>query len=99
MPNFSYTDSVYIQIDLCLIKHTLFILTYSGSFICESQFYYIHLAPVFGARYSWQERSFMVRSVVGSILQGGRIELCLVPATTGVTKAVVCVILSMGLCI
>ena len=39
-PNFSYTDSMYIQIDFCMIKHTLFILTYSGSFVCENQFYY-----------------------------------------------------------
>ena len=38
----------------------------------------------------------MVRWVVGSILHGGPIELFLVPATTGVTKAVVCVILSVG---
>ena len=46
MPNFSYTDSMYIQIDFCGIKHVMFILTYSGSFICESQFYYIRLVPV-----------------------------------------------------
>ena len=41
----------------------------------------------------------MVQWVVGSILHGGPIELFLVPAiasTTGVTKAVVCVILSVG---
>ena len=37
----------------------------------------------------------MVRWVDGSILHGGPIELFLVPAT-GVTKAVVCVILSVG---
>ena len=40
--------------------------------------------------------------MVGSILHGGPIELFLVPAscsTTGVTKAVVCVILSVGWCI
>ena len=39
----------------------------------------------------------MVQWVVGSILYGGTIELFLVPAsssTNGVTKAVVCVILS-----
>ena len=54
----------------------------------------------------------MVRWVVGSILHGGLIELFLVPAsaplsyfsfqpvpTTGVTKAVVCAILSVGWCI
>ena len=44
----------------------------------------------------------MVRWVVGSILHGGPIELFLVPASapqTGVTKAVVCVILSVGWCI
>ena len=37
----------------------------------------------------------MVRWVDGSILHSGPIELFLVPAT-GVTKAVVCVILSVG---
>ena len=44
----------------------------------------------------------MVRWVVGSILHDGPIELFLVPAsvlTTGVTKAVVCAILSVGWCI
>ena len=43
----------------------------------------------------------MVRLVVGSILHGGPIELVLVPASvpmTGVTKAVVCAILSVGWC-
>ena len=47
----------------------------------------------------WYERSLMVRWVVGSILHGGPIELFLVPSkcfTTGVTKAVVCVIMSVG---
>ena len=47
----------------------------------------------------WLERSLMVRWVVGSILHGvGPIELFLVPAsasTTGITKAVVCIILSV----
>ena len=41
----------------------------------------------------------MVGWVVGSILHGGPIELFLVSSqcsTTGVTKAVVCIILSMG---
>ena len=40
----------------------------------------------------------MVQWVVGSILHGGPIELFLVPASamTGVTKALVCVILSVG---
>ena len=40
----------------------------------------------------------MVRWVVGSITHGGHIDLILVPAssTTGVTKAVACVILSVG---
>ena len=40
----------------------------------------------------------MVRWVVGSILHGGPIELVLVPVSVprfGVTKAVVCVILSV----
>ena len=37
----------------------------------------------------------MVRWVVGSILHGGPIELFLVPAS-GVSKVVVCVILSVG---
>ena len=47
----------------------------------------------------WWERSLVVRWVVGSILYGEPIELfswssqC---STTGVTKAVVCVILSVG---
>ena len=39
----------------------------------------------------------MVQWVVGSILHGGPIELFLVPASApGVTKAVVCIILSVG---
>ena len=41
----------------------------------------------------------MVRWVVGSILHGGPIELFYrssLCSTTGVTKAVVCVIMSMG---
>ena len=40
----------------------------------------------------------MVRWVVGSILHGGPIELFLIPAgvMTGVTKAMVCAILSVG---
>ena len=42
----------------------------------------------------------MMRWVVGSIQHGGPIELFLVPvsasSTTGVTKAVICVILSVG---
>ena len=42
---FGYTDSVYIQVDFCMIKLTLYILSYSGSSICESQFYYIRLVP------------------------------------------------------
>ena len=49
-----------------------------------------------GPRY---ERSLMLRWVVGSILHGGPIELFIVPAsyhTTGVPKAVVCVILYVG---
>ena len=46
MPNFNYTDSMYTQIDFCRIKQTQFILTYSGCFICKSQFYYIRFAPV-----------------------------------------------------
>ena len=41
----------------------------------------------------------MTRWVVGSILHGGPIELFLVPASAGETKAVVCAILSVGLCI
>ena len=46
----------------------------------------------------------MVLWVVGSILHGGTIELFLGPASalslmTGVTKAVVCAVLSVGLCI
>ena len=41
----------------------------------------------------------MVPWVVGSILHGGPIELFVVPASAGVTKAVVCAILSMGGCI
>ena len=39
----------------------------------------------------------MVRRVVGSIFHGGPTQLFLVPA--GVTKAVVCGILSVGWCI
>ena len=38
----------------------------------------------------------MVQWVIGSILHGEPIELFLVPASAGVTKAVVCVILSVG---
>ena len=40
----------------------------------------------------------MVQWVIGSILHGDPIELFLIPASapSGVTKAVVCVILSMG---
>ena len=38
----------------------------------------------------------MVQWVVGSILHGGPIEPFLVPASARVTKAVVCVILSVG---
>ena len=38
----------------------------------------------------------MVRWVVGSILRGGPIELFLVPARAGLTKAVVCAIMSVG---
>ena len=41
-----YTDFVYIQTDFFMIKHTLFFQTYSGSFICESQYYCICFAPV-----------------------------------------------------
>ena len=41
----------------------------------------------------------MVRWVIGSNLHGGPIELFLVPATTGVTKAVVYAILFVGWCI
>ena len=41
----------------------------------------------------------MGRWVVGSILYGGHIELFLVTATTGVTKAVVYAIYSVGWCI
>ena len=50
----------------------------------------------------WSARSLMVRWVVGSILHGGsfddfsRSSQC---STTGVTKAVVCAILSVGWCI
>ena len=50
----------------------------------------------------WQERSLMVRWVDGSIFHGGPIELFLRSIqcfTTGVTKAVVCAILSVGWCI
>ena len=42
---------------------------------------------------------FHLKTIVGSIIHGGPIELFLVPASfskTGVTKAVVCVILSVG---
>ena len=46
MPNFNSTDSVYILIDFYMIKYTLFIPTYSGSFIYKTQFYYIRHAPV-----------------------------------------------------
>ena len=38
---------------------------------------------------------FYLKTIVGSILHGGPIELFLV-LVTGVTKAVVCVILSVG---
>ena len=41
----------------------------------------------------------MVRWVVGSFLHGGPIELFLIPASTGVIKAMICVILSVGWCI
>ena len=42
------------------------------------------------------ERLLIVRWIVGSITHGGPIELFLVTATTGVTKVVVCAILSVG---
>ena len=51
MPNLNSTDSVYIQINFYMIKHTLFILTYSGSFNYKSQFYYICCAPFISLRY------------------------------------------------
>ena len=41
----------------------------------------------------------MVRQVIGLILHGGPIEVFFDPAsvsTTGITKAIVCVILSLG---
>ena len=44
------------------------------------------------------ERLLMVRWVVGSIPRGGPIELFIVPAS-GLTKSVICAILSMGWCI
>ena len=45
------------------------------------------------------ERSLMVLWVVGSIPHCGPIELCLVSASAGLTKAMECAILSMGWCI
>ena len=54
-------------------------------------------------RSSEVERSLMVRWVVGSILHGvdplSYFSLQPVRSTTGVTKSVVCVILSVGWCI
>ena len=47
----------------------------------------------------WQDRSLMVRWVVGSILHGGPIELFLVPTSASrlaEQNAVICVILSVG---
>ena len=57
---------------------------------------FLFVFVVLGAgRSSEVERSLMVRWVVGSILHGAisRSSQC---STTGVTKAVVCVILSVG---
>ena len=47
----------------------------------------------------WWIFPLMVRWVVGSIPHGETIELFLVPASAGVTKAVVCAILSVRWCI
>ena len=44
----------------------------------------------------------MVQRVVGSIIHGGPFELFLIPASApqpGLTKAMVCAIMSLGLCI
>ena len=61
--------------------------------MCTGYIYFLETE----ARYrSVVERSVMVRWVIGSILHSGPIELFLVSATSGVTKAVVCSNLSVG---
>ena len=76
-----------------------FIWTIVSIYLLYFVFCFVFVPTRGAGRSSEVERSLMVRWVVGSILHGGGpIELFLVPAT-GVTKAVVCVILSVGWCI
>ena len=71
-----------------LLHRLLFLISSKGSFIC--------IIPQRGAGHSSEvERSLMVRWVIRSILHG----VDPLSSTTGVTKAVVCVILSVGWCI
>ena len=61
-------------------------------YVYMSMYVYMNVCMWGAGRSSEVARSLMVRWVVGSILHG-------VDQLTGVTKAVVCIILSVGWCI
>ena len=61
-------------------------------------FYYVHVYTGF-AGCSVLDRPLVVQWVFGSIPHSGPIELFLLPGSTGVIKAAVIIILSVGWCL